>query len=520
GEILVDGLPLRALDLVSWRERIAVVSQDVFVFNATVRDNIAYGRLDASDDDIVAAAKQANAHDFIAELPQGYLTKVGDRGVRLSGGQLQRLTLARAIVRDPAILILDEATNSLDAISEHLIQEALETLSMSRTVIIIAHRFSTIERADHIIVLDHGRLREQGSLDSLLTQRGLFSQLYAYQHHTAPSAQSYLDEDEELHPRNRLLSLAPAEPRRSPLDEPLISIVIPCYDQARYLGRAIDSALSQTYRRTEIIVVDDGSSDATAAVATRYPSVAYIAQAHHGLAAARNTGMDASHGDLLVFLDADDRLLPNALDLGLECLRAHPACGFVFGAFKTVHADAGIPEDACLPTIHHDMYLDFLSRNCVGMHGTALFRRTAVLAVGKYDATQRAAEDYDLYLRISRRFPVACHHNVIAEYWRHNGNMSLDSGLMLAQCLRAIRKQRGTLHSTEQRAAFRQGIRRVQSSYGSLQWDSFLAALRKKAIIRSARLGFVLLRYAPRILVVRATHSLAKAIRRALSTSA
>jgi subfamily B ATP-binding cassette protein MsbA len=182
GEIRVDGLPLRTLDLPSWREKIAVVSQDVYVFNATIRDNIAYGRLDASDAEVIAAAKKANAHDFIAELPQGYLTPVGDRGLRLSGGQLQRLTLARAIVRDPDILILDEATNSLDSISEHLIQEALETFAKSRTVIIIAHRFSTIEQADHIIVLEEGRIREQGPLDALLNQGGLFSQLYAFQH--------------------------------------------------------------------------------------------------------------------------------------------------------------------------------------------------------------------------------------------------------------------------------------------------------------------------------------------------
>ena len=137
-----------------------------------MRDNIAYGRLDASDQEIVEAAKQANAHEFIAALPQGYLTKIGDRGVRLSTGQLQRLTLARAIVRDPDLLVLDEATNSVDSISERIIQDALETFAKSRTVIIIAHRFSTIEQADHIVVLEQGRVREQGSLDSLLQSAG------------------------------------------------------------------------------------------------------------------------------------------------------------------------------------------------------------------------------------------------------------------------------------------------------------------------------------------------------------
>ena len=219
GEIRVDGRPLGAFDLASWREKIAVVSQDGYVFNSSVRDNIAYGRLDASDQDIVEAATQANAHDFIAALPQGYLTKIGDRGVRLSTGQLQRLTLARAIVRDPDLLVLDEATNSVDSISERLIQDALETLAKSRTVIIIAHRFSTIEQADHIVVLEQGRVREQGSLDALLSQRGLFSQLYALQQHHRPCAWRHPPGDALGAAERRLRSCVhPSRPtRRSPI---------------------------------------------------------------------------------------------------------------------------------------------------------------------------------------------------------------------------------------------------------------------------------------------------------------
>ena len=183
GEICVDGLPLRQLDLESWRSKMAIVSQDIYLFSTSIRENIAYGRLEATETEIIAAAKQANAHEFISELPQGYDAKVGDRGVRLSGGQRQRIALARAIIRNPEILILDEATNALDTISEHLIQEALNNFSHDRTTIAIAHRLSTIERADQIIVLEKGQAIEQGNLQQLLQLNGLFAKLYHLQYH-------------------------------------------------------------------------------------------------------------------------------------------------------------------------------------------------------------------------------------------------------------------------------------------------------------------------------------------------
>lgn len=185
GEIYVDDCPLRQLNLDSWRRRIAIVSQDIYMFSATVRENIAYGRLEATEDEIIAAARLANAHEFISQLPYGYNTEVGDRGIRLSGGQRQRIALARAIVRNPDILILDEATNALDSISEHLIQEALDTLSQNRTVIVIAHRLSTIEQADQIVVLEEGRVIEQGNLQNLLKLNGLFAKLYHLQYRNA-----------------------------------------------------------------------------------------------------------------------------------------------------------------------------------------------------------------------------------------------------------------------------------------------------------------------------------------------
>ena len=187
GEIYIDGCPLREFDLVSWRSRLAIVSQDVHVFSTTIGKNIAYGRFEASEAEIIEAAKLANAHEFIMKLPQGYDTKVGDRGIRLSGGQRQRIALARAIIRNPEVLILDEATNALDTISEHLIQEALNNLTQNCTTIAIAHRLSTIEQADQIIVLDKGRVIEQGNLQQLLQLDGMFAQLYRLQYHNSQS---------------------------------------------------------------------------------------------------------------------------------------------------------------------------------------------------------------------------------------------------------------------------------------------------------------------------------------------
>jgi subfamily B ATP-binding cassette protein MsbA len=184
GQITVDGRVLSEIDVASWRMNIGLVGQDGFLFNATVRENIAYGKVDATDAEIVEAARQANAHEFIERLPDKYATIVGPRGVRLSGGQQQRLALARAIVRDARILILDEATNALDSLSEDWIQQALERLGAGRTVIMIAHRFATIERADQILVLDDGHIQERGTLADLVAAGGLFARMHRLQHRT------------------------------------------------------------------------------------------------------------------------------------------------------------------------------------------------------------------------------------------------------------------------------------------------------------------------------------------------
>lgn len=175
GTVLVDGVDLRELDLESWRGSIGVVSQDVFLFNDTIANNINLGRLGASQESIETAACQAYAHDFIMDLPEKYETRVGDRGWNLSGGQRQRVALARAILKDPEILIMDEATSSLDSESEQLIQRYLREIRGTRTIVVVAHRMSTIQDADKIVVLQDGKIVEEGQWDSLVKKEGVLA---------------------------------------------------------------------------------------------------------------------------------------------------------------------------------------------------------------------------------------------------------------------------------------------------------------------------------------------------------
>jgi len=181
GQIYIDGKNIREYSLRSLRENIAIVSQEMVLFNATVRDNISYGRPGASDNQIIEAAQQAHAWDFIEKLPQGLSTVIGDRGLRLSGGERQRLSIARAILKDSPILILDEATSNLDAKSEQLIKDALNILMRDKTTFVIAHRLSTVQKATKIIVLDHGRIAETGTHSELLTHGGLYKKLHDLQ---------------------------------------------------------------------------------------------------------------------------------------------------------------------------------------------------------------------------------------------------------------------------------------------------------------------------------------------------
>lgn len=181
GAVMVDHTDIRNFKVKSLREHISIVPQEVHLFGTSIKENVRYGRLDATDEEVIQAAKDANAHEFIMQIPEGYDALIGEKGVKLSGGQRQRLAIARAILKDPSILLLDEATSSLDSESEVQVQEALYRLMESRTTFVIAHRLSTVQHADRILVLDNGRIVENGTHSELLTQDGLYSHLYELQ---------------------------------------------------------------------------------------------------------------------------------------------------------------------------------------------------------------------------------------------------------------------------------------------------------------------------------------------------
>jgi ATP-binding cassette subfamily B protein len=198
GAVLVDGIDVRSVDLDSLRRQIGIVLQTSLLFSESIRENISYGRTEATEEDVIAAAKAAQAHEFISKLPEGYDTLVGERGITLSGGQRQRIAIARALLMNPRILILDDSTSSVDTQTEKLIQEALDTLMEGRTTFVIAHRLATIRRADLILVMADGRIVQRGQHAGLLKEGGLYREIYDLQLSQQNRIVSESDVDEEL----------------------------------------------------------------------------------------------------------------------------------------------------------------------------------------------------------------------------------------------------------------------------------------------------------------------------------
>jgi glycosyltransferase involved in cell wall biosynthesis len=280
---------------------------------------------------------------------------------------------------------------------------------------------------------------------------------------------------------------------------PLVSVVIPCHNQARFLTDAIDSALRQTFPAVEVIVVDDGSTDDTVAVVRKYAAARLIEQRHQGAAAARRAGLRESRGEYLIFLDADDRLLPDAVGTGMESLAAHQEWAFVAGHVRLVHEDgspAGVP-----PQEHGDgdRYVELLRSNYIWTPGAVMYRRSVFDSVHPFDPSAGGSADYELNIRIARRFAIGCHHQIILEYRQHGANMSTDIAYMLKSAVSVRRSQRTYVRrDPAAKQAWMAGIRIVQADFGGRLIEQVKTDLRLPGRPRRALRGVLcLLRYYP-----------------------
>ena len=253
---------------------------------------------------------------------------------------------------------------------------------------------------------------------------------------------------------------------RAPDDTSATSIIITCYNHGRYLGEAIESAIKQTWPPLEIIVVDDGSIDNTSEVVKQYPNVIGIRQENQGVCAARNTGLRACHGKYVLFLDADDLLLPGALEASVGAMNAHPDWAFVSGDFRNCDEKGNILGTFGFTEVTGDHYLALLRRNYVAMHATVLYRRSVFDQVGGFDTRLRTAEDHEVFLRIARQFPVGQAHGLMALYRHHTTNTSRDAKQMLLGAIEVIGRERAYFGTDPHRwAAYRAGMQHNCANY-------------------------------------------------------
>lgn len=283
------------------------------------------------------------------------------------------------------------------------------------------------------------------------------------------------------------------------MDKPLcVSVVITCYNQARFLGEAIESAVAQTRPASEVIVVDDGSSDDPSSVAARYPGVSFIRQDNQGVAAARNHGLRRSRGAYVVFLDGDDRLLPEAIETGLDHFKLHPDSAFVSGHFKAITSEGTPARTRPQPHVTSAHYVELLRRVYIQTPATVMFRREVLRSVDGFDTggTFINCEDHELYLRIARSFPVCCHGKVIAEWRAHEANTSADAAMMLKSALAVYRSQRKYVEGNEEyERAHRGGVRLLQAHFGKHLMLRIWAHAGRRAWTKAGRELFFLLRH-------------------------
>ena len=280
----------------------------------------------------------------------------------------------------------------------------------------------------------------------------------------------------------------------------LVSIIIPCFRQAQFLGEAIESVLAQSYPHFEIIVVDDGSPDDTAQVVRRYPSVRYLRQDNRGVGAARNSGIQASSGAYLVFLDADDRLLPNHLQANLKAFEEHPDAGFVCGDYRWFGAEDTWHTHDCRPSPDH--YATLLRRNFIGPPHVVMFKRQVIQELGAFRLDVSTCEDQEIFLRVAKTYPINCHHEIIAEYRRHSAQNSQKYDIILRASHRVLRMQRDHVkRNTRYREALQSGIHFRQRLYERSLIEQILSDIKKCNWRRTGQALSVLVRYHPRGLV-------------------
>jgi cellulose synthase/poly-beta-1,6-N-acetylglucosamine synthase-like glycosyltransferase len=258
-----------------------------------------------------------------------------------------------------------------------------------------------------------------------------------------------------------------------------VSVVVPCFNQAHFLSEAIESVLRQSHPEVEVTVVDDGSDDNSYEVAGRYPGVRRLRQPHRGVAAARNLGLAESAGELAVFLDADDRLLPEALEVGVKSLLARPQVAFVAGTSRDVGGDGSVIREGGQPLVTQDHFLHLLEDCYIWSGSSIVYRRGAVEAVGGFDERLAGGDDYDLYLRLAHGHPIYCHGRVVTEYRRHGTNTTRDPGLVLASQLRVLKAQRPRLRNRREAAARRRGIRNTRAVHGGALADRIASDWRR-----------------------------------------
>jgi glycosyltransferase involved in cell wall biosynthesis len=286
---------------------------------------------------------------------------------------------------------------------------------------------------------------------------------------------------------------------RTPAFAELVSVVIPCFGQAHFLAEAIESVLAQTYPHLEIVVVDDGSHDNSSRIASRYPSVRCVREPNAGMAAARNLGLRSTNGDFLVFLDADDRLLPDAVEAGLRALDEHPEAAAAIGRYRRI-AEDGVPlvtHDQ--PVVERDHYAQLLRSNWMGFPARAIYRRALFEHVRGFDPELGAAEDFALSLEIARRFPVQSHGTLVAEHREHGSNVSGDAVLMLTKTLVAVKRQRPHVRKTpELKRTYGDAKRFWRSYYGDRVAAQAARSLRERRLGKALRELAVLARHHPR----------------------